>query len=77
MYLRTLEIPVCSTNKLDPCHYFTSPGLAWDAKLKMTVLNWNYLQTLICSNLLKEECKVVFITLQADMVPEIINIANT
>ena len=22
--------------KLDPCHYFTSPGLAWDAALKMT-----------------------------------------
>ena len=21
---------------LDPCHYFTSPGLAWDAMLKMT-----------------------------------------
>ena len=22
--------------KLDPCHYYTSPGLAWDAMLKMT-----------------------------------------
>ena len=22
--------------KLDPCHYFTSPGLSWDARLKMT-----------------------------------------
>ena len=22
--------------KLDPCHYFTSPGLNWDAMLKMT-----------------------------------------
>ena len=22
--------------KSDPCHYFTSPGLAWDAMLKMT-----------------------------------------
>ena len=22
--------------KLDPCHYFTSPGFAWDAMLKMT-----------------------------------------
>ena len=21
---------------MDPCHYFTSPGLAWDAMLKMT-----------------------------------------
>ena len=23
-------------HKLDPCHYFTSPGLSWDAILKMT-----------------------------------------
>ena len=23
-------------HKLDPCHYFTSPGLSWDATLKMT-----------------------------------------
>ena len=22
--------------QLDPCHYFTAPGLAWDASLKMT-----------------------------------------
>ena len=21
---------------LDPCHYFSSPGLSWDAKLNMT-----------------------------------------
>ena len=21
---------------LDPCHYFNSPGLSWDAMLKMT-----------------------------------------
>ena len=25
--------------KLDPCHYFTSPGLSWDAMLKMTDIN--------------------------------------
>ena len=25
--------------KLDPCHYFTSPGLSWDAMLKMTNIN--------------------------------------
>ena len=22
--------------KLDPCHYYSSPGLGWDAMLKMT-----------------------------------------
>ena len=25
--------------KLDPCHYFTSRGLSWDAMLKMTNIN--------------------------------------
>ena len=25
--------------KLDPCHYFTSPGLSRDAMLKMTDIN--------------------------------------
>ena len=25
--------------RLDPCHYMTSPGLAWDAMLKMTKIN--------------------------------------
>ena len=23
-------------DQLDPCHYFTSPGLSWDSVLKMT-----------------------------------------
>jgi alpha-tubulin suppressor-like RCC1 family protein len=27
---------------LDPAHYFTSPGLSWDACLKMTKVNLNY-----------------------------------
>jgi len=28
---------ICLSNyKLDPCHYYTAPGLAWDACLKMT-----------------------------------------
>ena len=30
-------IGVCSKDyELDPCHYFSSPGLSWDAMLKMT-----------------------------------------
>ena len=24
---------------LDPCHYFSAPGMAWDAALKMTGVN--------------------------------------
>ena len=26
-------------HKLDPCHYFSSCGLSWDAMLKMTGVN--------------------------------------
>ena len=39
--------------KLDPCHYCTSPGLSWDAMLKMTniKLEQSLCQTLICLNL--------------------------
>ena len=28
---------------LDPCHYFNSSGLIWDAMLKMTDINLNIL----------------------------------
>ena len=28
-----------SYHKLDPCHYLTSPGLSWDAMLKITRIN--------------------------------------
>ena len=31
------KIDTClKSDKLDPCHYFSSPGLSWDAMLKMT-----------------------------------------
>ena len=26
--------------RLDSCHYFTSPGLSWDAMLKMIGIEW-------------------------------------
>ena len=30
----------CQANyRLDPCHYVTSPGLAWDTMLRMTGIN--------------------------------------
>ena len=35
MCSKASERPACNTI-LDPCHYFTSPGLSWDAMLKMT-----------------------------------------
>ena len=39
---------------LDPCHYFSSPGLSWDAMLKMTGEKLEKFQTLICTYLLKK-----------------------
>ena len=28
---------------LDPCHYFSSPGLSWDAVFKMTKIELNFI----------------------------------
>ena len=36
MYSKASEKTCMQYYKLDPCHYFTSPGLSWDAMLKMT-----------------------------------------
>ena len=40
---------------LDPCHYFNSPGLSWDAMLKMTGVKLKKYQTLTCTYLLKKD----------------------
>ena len=34
MYLKSL-LTCFKYYELDPCHYFCSPGLSWDAMLKM------------------------------------------
>ena len=37
-------IKTCSDHyRLDPCHYFSSPGLSWDAMLKVTVIELDLL----------------------------------
>ena len=58
--------------KLDPCHYFTSPGLSWDAMLKMTDIKLD-----LTSDSLKEECVEEFLVLLTDMVLLIINTWKT
>ena len=46
-------IETCSKfHKLYPCHYFTFPGLSWDAILKMTVVK---LEKLTSTYLLKKD----------------------
>ena len=41
--------------ELDPCHYFSSPGLSWDAMLKMTAIKLDLISILTCNYLLKKE----------------------
>ena len=40
---------------LNPCHYFSSPGLSWDAMLKMAGVRLEKFQTLTCTYLLKRD----------------------
>ena len=39
MFSKTFRKTCLTYYKLDPLHYITSPGLAWDAMLKMTGIN--------------------------------------
>ena len=41
--------------KLDLCNYFSSPGLSWDAMLKMTDVKLEKFQILKCISLLKKD----------------------
>ena len=41
--------------KLDPFHYFNSPGLSWDVMLKMNGENKKQIQILTCICLLKND----------------------
>ena len=48
---------------LDPCHYFSSPGLSWDAMLKMTGMRLKKLWTLTYTYSLKNDSQEEFLTL--------------
>ena len=55
---------------LDPCHYFSSPGLSWDAMLKMTGIELEKYQALTSTKLkyvLKKDWEEEFLTLLKDM----------
>ena len=41
--------------KLDPSHYFSSPGLSWDAMLKMTGIKLKVIQIQTSIYLLKKD----------------------
>ena len=50
--------------KLDPCHYFSSPGLSWDAMLKITDGNQKKYLILICTYSLKKNLEGEFPKIQ-------------
>ena len=56
--------------KLYPCHYFTSPGLSWNAMLKMAGVK---LEKLTCTYLLKKDWEEGFFTLLRDTGKQITN----
>ena len=47
--------------KLDPCHYFASPGLSWNAMLRMTGITLELMTDIDMFNSLKKECVEVFL----------------
>ena len=59
--------------ELDPCHYFSSPGLSWDAMLKMTHVKLEKNLTLASIYLLKKDQEEEFLTFLKDMLKQIIN----
>ena len=67
MYSRTSERPACIYYKLNPCHYFTSPGLSWDAMLKMTNIKLELMTDIEMFQFMKKACVAELATLQIDM----------
>ena len=59
--------------RLDSCHYFSSPGLSWDAMLKMTCMKLKILWTFTCTYSLKKDYKEEFRTLLRDMLKQTTN----
>ena len=58
--------------KLDPCHYFSAPGLSWNAMLKMTDVKLEKISD-IDQYLFKKEQEVEYLILLKDMLKQIIN----
>lgn len=49
---------ICSSiYQLDPCHYYTAPGLSWDAMLKITKINLELLTDIDMYNFFKKSIR--------------------
>ena len=59
--------------KLDPFDNFSSPGLSWDAMLKMTGVKLDTFQTLTCNYVFKKDWDEGLLTLLRDKVKQITN----
>ena len=59
--------------KLDPCHYFSSPGLRWDAMLKMTGVEVEKIFDIAWTYSLKKDQEEEFFTLLRDTVKQVTN----
>ena len=53
--------------KLDPCHYFTSLGLSWDAMLKMTNIKLELMTDVVMSSSVRKACVAEYLTSHIDM----------
>ena len=59
--------------ELDPCHYFSSPGLSWDAMLKMTDVKLEKISDIDKYFFIEKDQEEEFLTLLKDMLKQIIN----
>jgi len=60
--------------KLDPAHYFTSPGLSWDAMLKMTAIKLELMSDIDIFQFIEKRSMEEQDISPTDLVRQIINI---
>ena len=58
---------------LDPCHYFSSPGLSWDAMLKMTGIELEVITDIDMHLFIEKGMRRGILTLLKNIVKQIIN----
>ena len=61
---------------LDPCHYFSAPGLLWDDMLKIVKIELEKLFTLIKTCFLNKESEEALVILIKVKVKQIMNMAK-
>ena len=61
---------------LDPCHYFSSPGLSWGGMLKLTEIELGFISDIDMYSFVEKEMRRLFLTLLKDLVKPAINICN-